>query len=75
MIQKIERGLFFYKYKHILKNPFLRVLFIILVILYVLMPFDLVPDFLFPIGYIDDILIVLALIAAVLTEYKSSRNS
>ena len=29
------------------------------VILYVISPFDLLPDFLFPIGFIDDIIVLL----------------
>lgn len=70
-----KKGLFFYKFAHMIKNPWLRILFIVLVIFYIIFPIDLFPDFFFPVGYIDDILIVLSLVAAILVETKNIKNS
>ena len=48
-------------YKLVLKDektPFLGKFFLALAIGYVLLPFDLIPDFIPVIGYLDDIIIV-----------------
>jgi len=37
----------------------LKIMIICAVILYVISPFDLLPDFLFPVGFLDDLIVLL----------------
>lgn len=73
-LQRREKSMILYKIVGMLRSPLIRILFLFLVLLYVISPFDFLPDFLFPFGLLDDIAIVASLIGALWIEWKEYKN-
>lgn len=73
----VEKGLFLYKLRKYYtgKNSKWGKLLILLAILYVFFPLDLIPDFFIGPGFIDDLLVILSLITALIFEYRNYQNS
>jgi uncharacterized membrane protein YkvA (DUF1232 family) len=62
-------------YQKILNNPKTRYWVIAFTVIYLFSPFDIIPDFLFPFGYIDDAALVSLMIAELFKLRSTGRKN
>ena len=60
--------------KRLIANPKAQFLLLLFTILYIVSPVDLIPDVAFPVGWIDDLGVLLVDIVSILLYLKQKRN-